>query len=274
MWPRKTAGLAERYLEMILGQTERAVPVGTARSKSFFTGGAQRGTVMGELLQSGLQYKSFGLSFQALQWQALQQEIRGGSAAGIAASAGAIVARGAAYATSLAIPLTLGGALAIQLQSLVAGKSVQPMDNTKFWIAALQKGGGFGIMGDYLFADMSRFGHTALETALGPTAGLVADILDPVVRLGQRGAEGEKINPGRAAVQFMGRYTPMISTLPYTRAAYRRMFLDQLQYLLDPEAHKYFRQQEQQLRRDTHQQFWWHPGEMTPDRTPDLMPSR
>ena len=130
-------------LEMIYGQTERAVPTGTARARSFVTGTAPRGSVMGELLESGLQYKSFALSFTTLQLQAIQRELHQG------------VAQGAAYAGSLAVALTLGGAMAMQLRSLAAGKDVQPMDVTTsqgiaFWMQAMQTGGGMGIMGDFL----------------------------------------------------------------------------------------------------------------------------
>lgn len=261
---QKNRKLAERYLEMILGQTERAVPTGTGRSRSLLTGVAQRGTVMGEILQSGLQYKSFGLSFTTMQWQALAQEV-----ATAKTKLGA-VARGAGYAGGMiALPLTLAGGLAMQLQNLVAGKDIQAMDTPRFWIAALQKGGGLGIMGDYMFADMNRFGHPFIESAAGPMIGLMADIAEPPIRLMQKGVEGKKTNPGREAVKFIGRYTPIVSTLPYTRMAYRRMFLDQLQYLVDPEAHKAFRQQEQKLKNETGQGFYWRSGETSPSRAPE-----
>lgn len=269
----KNRRLAERYLEMIGGQTERAVPTGTGRSRSLLTGVAQRGTVLGEILQSGLQYKSFGLSFTTLQWQAMQQEIVAGSAWGApwgaAFAVGAGVARGAGYAGSLAAALTLSGGLAMQIQSLAAGKDLQPMD-TRFWIAALQKGGGLGIMGDYLFADLSRFGHPMLETLAGPMVGLIADLAEPPFRLIQKQVEGQKTNPGREAIRLIGRYTPIASSFPVLRMAYRRMFLDQLQYLIDPEAHKYFRQQEQRLHRETGQGQFWRSGEMLPERMPEM----
>jgi hypothetical protein len=51
--------------------------------------------------------------------------------------------------------------------------------------------------------------------------------------------------------------------------AYQRMFLDQLQYLTDPDAHKHFREQQQNLKRETGQGYWWAPGDMTPQRSPE-----
>ncbi len=269
----KDRRLAERYLEMILGQTERAVPTGTARSRAFATGTATPGTIIGEIVASGLQYKSFTLSFMTLQMQAIMQEARGGSAAGVAAQTGAMAARGAAYAASLGTVLTLSGALAMQIQNVVAGRDIQAMD-TKFWIAALAKGGGLGILGDFLFKDVSRFGSSFLETLAGPTLSFIADVGKVPIGNAQKFLTGEKTHMARNVTDLAGRYTPMLSSLPYTRAAYRRMFLDQLQYLTDPEAHQHFRQQEQSLHRDTGQGYFWPPGETLPTRTPEFAEPR
>lgn len=264
---KKNRGVAERYLEMILGQTERAVPTGTARARSFVTGSAPRGSVFGELLESGLQYKSFTLSFTTLQWQALMRELNQG------------VARGAGYASALGVGVTLGGALALQLRNIAGGKDLQPMDAStgqglKFWLAALQTGGGMGILGDFLFADQTRFGHSLGETLAGPTVGLVSDVFKATTGNIQKAIQGKKTSAARDAINLAGRYTPVIASLPYTRMAYRRMFLDQLQYLTDPEAHKNFREQEQRMRRETGQGFTWRPGQMTPERLPELPTAR
>jgi hypothetical protein len=76
-------------------------------------------------------------------------------------------------------------------------------------------------------------------------------------------------NPfGREVVNTVGRYTPVVSSLWYTRAAYRNILLDQLQYLTDPEAHKNFRERGQRLRNETRQGMWWKPCEVVPDRLP------
>lgn len=270
---QKDRRLAERYLEMILQQTERAVPTGTARSRAFATGTATPGTIVGEIVQSGLQYKSFTLSFMTLQLQALMHEARGGSAAGVAVQGGALAARGAAYAASLGTVMTLAGGLAMQLQNIAAGRDIQAMD-TKFWIAAIAKGGGLGILGDFLFNDVSRFGASFLETVAGPSLTFMADVGKAGIGNIQKLVTGEKTHAARDLTNLMGRYTPMLSSLPYTRAAYRRTFLDQLQYLMDPDAHKHFRAQEQQLHRDTGQGYFWKPGESLPGRAPELAEPR
>jgi hypothetical protein len=255
--------IAKRYLEMIYGETERAVPTGTIRSRSFVTGRNPRGTWQSEILESGLQYKSFALSFTTLQWQAIKQELNQGPA------------RGAAYAGSLAVALTLGGALVLQIKNMAAGKDLQPMDAStgqglKFWTQSLQTGGGFGVMGDFLFSDQTRFGGSFTETLMGPTAGLISDAFKLTVGNAQQAIQGKKTNIGRETVRTVGKYVPIVSTLPYTRAAYQRMFLDQLQYLADPEASKYFHEQSQRMRHETGQGYFWPPGETQPTRGPQM----
>jgi hypothetical protein len=250
--------IAEQMLEMILGETERAVPSGTARARSFVTGMSPRGTWVGEILESGLMFKSFGLSFTTLQIQSLQQQLHLGAA------------QGAAYASSIAIGLTIGGALALQLKNMANGKDPQKVTDPRFWMQAMQTGGGFGIFGDFLFADVSRFGHSMQETLMGPVAGLAVDSWKLAGGNAMELIQGKNTHAGREAVNFAGRYTPVLSSLWYTRAAYRRVMLDQLQYALDPEAHKNFREAEQRLRREYDQEYFWHPGEIAPARAPQL----
>lgn len=251
--------VAERYLQMILGETERAVPTGTARARAMISAGQPRGTWVSEILESGLQFKSFALSFTALQVQAVMQEVHAGG-----------VPRGAAYAGALAIGLTLGGGLALQLKNIVNGKDPQPMDDPRFWLAALQTGGGVGLLGDFLFADVNRMGHNLGEQLAGPTVGLVTDLSKLTVGNVREAVQGKDTHIGREVVNFLGRYTPVASSLWPTRAAYRRIFLDQLQYLADPDASKAFRAQESKLRSETRQGFFWPPGDVLPARAPQL----
>jgi hypothetical protein len=127
-------------------------------------------------------------------------------------------------------------------------------------------------MGDFMFSDVNRFGQTQTESMLGPTFGAFVDVADKTTRENfAKLIRGEKSRFGRDLVdKVAGRYTPIASSLFYIRAAYRRMFLDQLQYHVDPEAHQHFRAQEQALHRQTGQGYFWHPGETLPARAPEM----
>lgn len=251
--------VAERFLGLIMGETERAVPSGTIRSRSALLQGVQRGTVPGELIESMLQFKSFGLSFTTLQLQALQGELAGGKS------------RGAAYAASLVLALTIGGGLAIQLNNIAQGRDPQPVNDPKFALAALQRGGGFGLFGDFMFADVNRFGSSFAQTLAGPSIGFIGDVGKFTIgNLQELATKGEATNAGREGVQLMRRNTPVASSLWQTRAAYNRVLLDQLQYLADPEAHRAFREQERRFEREQGGSFFWPPGQPVPERAPTL----
>ncbi|MDF3034353.1 MAG: hypothetical protein K0R76_1307 [Alphaproteobacteria bacterium] len=49
-------------------------------------------------------------------------------------------------------------------------------EDGKVWQAAILKGSGLGLFGDYLFEESCRYGHTFLTEAAGPTAGVASDV--------------------------------------------------------------------------------------------------
>lgn len=251
---------AEKYVEMVQSWTERAVPAGTPNARSFVTGAAKRGTIAGELLEGLLQFKSFTLSFTTLQIQA---------AVTMAAAKGRWSA--AKYAGGLAIGMTLGGALYMHLKSLADGKDPEDMRRPAFWTRALLAGGGLGIFGDFLFASYARDGMNPLASGLGPGVGFAEDLAGLTIgNIGEAFA-GKDTHAGREFRNFLGRYTPVLSTHWATRGAWNRIFLDQLQYLTDPAARQSFAARIGNLKRETGQDYWWRPGGgPTPQRQPDL----
>jgi hypothetical protein len=248
--------VAERYLEMILSETERAVPSGTKRSKALIPA-AGRGTIMGEVVQGALQFKAFGLSMVTLQLEAIRQELGRGAV------------QGAAYIGALALSTTLGGAIAVQLRDMVAGKDPQDVSDPKFWLKAAQTGGGFGIFGDFLFADANRLGYSLSETLMGPTINLVGDLYKIPAGAFQKLAGDEETSVAKQTIAALRRYTPGAS-LWYLRGGWNRVIMDQLEYLTDPEAHRAMRRREKRLQSTTGQEFFWRPGQVAPGRAPDL----
>jgi hypothetical protein len=263
---RQAAGLTdtlhERYLEMILQESEYAVPMGTLEAQARSYGRLRRGVLIDELRRSAMQYKMFGLTVAMLQSQRIVAEtlMRG-------------VVTGAKIAAGLVIGTTLLGALSVQLKELSRGKDARPMTDAKFWLAAFLQGGGAGIFGDFLFAEQNRFGGGLAETVAGPTVGNVAQALRLTAGNLQRSANGEKTNFGREAVQFLGRNTPG-SSLWYLRLGYERVLLDQLQELADPEAKAAWRRRVQMQKRDYGNDFYWMPGELAPRRAPSFISAR
>jgi len=248
--------LAEKYAELIHQWSERSVPSGDPRIKSVLTGGTPRGTILGELAEFGSQFLSFGMSFTARQLEAMYVYSM------LAKSRSGRVARGAWFFASMAAPLTVGAAFYTQVLNILGGKDPEDMTTASFWGAAFVKGGGGGLFADFVNRAENRYGQSFAETLPGPGAAFIGDTLDLTLRGIQTIMGGEDLKLGRNFSKYVGRYTPILSSHPATRAAYRRAFVEQLQWLTDPEADKSFRAQKNKG------SFWWEPGEVTFRRLP------
>lgn len=252
--------IAERYLEMILQETEYAVPSGTLQAKARSYGGLRRGVLTNEIWRSAGQFKMFGISVALLQGQRIAVET---------VSRG--MYRGAGYASALLITSTLYGALAIELKEIAKGRDPRSMNDPKFWGGALLQGGGLGIYGDFLASEQNRMGGGLARTLAGPSADVVAGALSLTSGNAARFLQGDNTNAGREAVRFLGQNTPGGSNW-YLRLAYERLVLDELQRLADPEAHAAFRRKVGQQRTNYGNEFWWQPGERGPRRGPAILP--
>jgi hypothetical protein len=257
--------LSERYMAMINAEMEFASPTGSVRARAFMLGQTRPGTFWGEAARSFAQFKTFGVLIAMLHGERAFRELAAGRGA-----------RGAAYAGGVLTLMTLWGGLAVQLKEIARGKDPRrmiPMDKqgAAFWGAAMLQGGGLGIYGDFLFSELNRFGGGIAKTAGGPALDRLNTLWNltggNVLQLGA----GEPTNFGRELTRAIGQNTPLIGTLWYTRAAYERIFLDQLQYLTDPEAYRAFKRRQQNQRRQYGNEFFWAPGAgAAPQRAPDL----
>lgn len=250
--------LAERFLEMIQSETEYAIPNGSNRSKIMLVDQNRPGTFLGEVLRSFAQFKSFGAVFIVLHGRRLHGLIAGNE-----------TRKAAAYAGSLLISTTLFGGLSLQLKGMAQGRDPQDMVDPAFWGAAILQGGGLGIYGDFLFSNLNRQGGGFATTLGGPVVQRANDLwnltMGNIVQL----ASSEKTHFGRELIKFAKGNTPG-STMWYTRLAWERLLLDQLQFLVDPEANKAFKSKQRFFRKEFGQEFWWAPGALTPSRAPDL----
>ncbi len=244
--------LAERYLEMIQAETEYAVPSGAHRSSTILKDRSRPGTFVGEVLRSFTQFKSFGAVFMILHGARTHAMIAGGD-----------WKNAAAYAGSLLVSTTLFGAAALQLKQAAAGREPRPVNDASFWGAALLQGGGLGIYGDFLFSQVNRYGGGFSTTLAGPLVQRANDLWNLTAGNAIQLASGEKTHFGRELVKFARGNIPG-SNIWYLRLAFERTVLDQLQYLVDPEAHKAFKRQQQFWQREYGQDFWWKPGERLP----------
>lgn len=261
--PNEIAGhdpkLAERYLGMILSETEYAVPSGTHRSRTVLIDQNQPGTLAGELLRSFSQFKSFGAVYAMLHGARIATYLTAKETRPL----------GAAYAGALLLTGTFFGALALELKQVAAGRDPRAINTPEFWGAALLQGGGLGIYGDFLFSDLNRYGGGIQANLAGPAAERLGDFANLTVGNVVQLASGDKTNFGRELINFARGNVPG-GNIWFLRLAWEHMVLDQMQFLVDPEANKSFKAKQQRWRHDFDQGFWWRPGAALPERAPDL----
>lgn len=235
--------VADRYLEAIHSMQDFAVPSTDLRGRNAVLGGTKRGSIPGEAIRFGLQFKGYSITLLMTHVsRAVGEAMQGRPGSALSYGAGLIIGN------------TLLGAVAMQLKELDKGRDPRPMNSPEFWGAAFMQGGGVGIFGDFLFADHNRFGGGIGQTLVGPGVSLVSDTAR--LTLGNVSDRGE--NAGRDVVDYLRRWTPGGSNW-YWAAAYEREILDQLQQAVDPASSRSFRRK-LQTADDLGTQYFYPPG--------------
>jgi hypothetical protein len=182
----------------------------------------------------------------------------------------------AGYAAALIASTIVTGAIANSVNDILSGKDPRTLDLSskegwKNWAAALAKGGGLGIYGDFLINTAEARGNTLAETLLGPQ---VADI-SKLLNVGQtlvsastdpNASTVKKLQPtGVSTVAALKSYVPG-SSLWYLKAAFNHLIFNQLSDYLSP---GYLDRMKVKARQQGHS-AWWEPDQATPSRAPDL----
>ena len=253
--PRLAQDLATRVMEMVNAETNFAVPSSSLKGRTTLIGDSRPGTIQGEIMWSFAMYKNFGVTLVNTHL------MRGMAQAGIKGKGG--------YFADLLISTTIMGALAMQLKEMTKGRDPRPMESTDFWMAAFLQGGGLGIYGDFLFADLNRNDRGLASTIAGPTFGLLDDLQNLTIGNLAEAARGDDTNAATELTKFASRYLPG-SSLWYMRLGLERMMFDRMKQYADPKARTKMRRLESRYRREYGQRYWWRPGQDEPGRLPDL----
>ena len=252
--PEAARELATNLMVMIEAETNVAVPSTSVRGQEFLGLAEEPGDIPGELLKSFAMYKNFGVTLVNTHiMRSLAQQTFTGKASMMA---------------NLVISTTIMGALALQLKEMSKGRDLKPLD-TKFWGAAFLQGGGFGLFGDFLFQNASRYDGGLSETIAGPVVGLIDDFRKLTFGNMYQAATGKTTNFNSELIGFTARYTPG-SSIWYARLAFERLVVDQAKLFVDPKAKTKMRRTESKYRKQMGQKYWWSPGKTSPKRGPDL----
>ena len=232
-----------KVMEMIHTEMDYAVPTPNARVRAITTWGNPKGTISGELARALTQFKSFPITLvmqhlnRALEMDKPMNRI--------------------AYATKVIAATTVLGGVALQMKELIKGKNPREMDE-KFLLEAQLQGGALGIYGDLLFNDTSRFGNSPTATLAGP----IGSTLEDAVKVLQ--SPFNRDNTAATMFNTAKNYIPG-QNLWYSRLITERYLTNNIQKLIDPEFESKTRRSMSKMRREKKQQYWWKPGDTTPD---------
>lgn len=204
--------VAQKLVTYILDREASGVISPGAREQRIATGGnTQRGTPVGELIRTVMQFKNFPLT--------ISTKVIGRAAYGKGKpDVSALI--------QLALLTGVAGYLTGAAKDVIRNKT--PKDPAKFATVmhAMATGGGYGFVGDLLFAEPG-FGKNPLVNLMGPTVGTAGDAVD----LAQSALWGTG-SKRRAAMLAINSIPG--NNLFYTRAALDQLILLQMQEELNP----------------------------------------
>jgi hypothetical protein len=244
--------LSERLQRAVQERSSYMAHQPDARTRAIATGGAQPGTLGGEMRLGFAQYKQFALERMSTHLMRVLYE----------GTPGQRVARGIAF-TLLS---TAAGAVAMQAAAVLAGKNPLDMYDPKFWFHAFAKGGAGGVFGDLLSEAFTGNPGAIGGAAGGTVGGLFGDVakagfaiprhalFDEHGRRATTTAQEDMINAGK-------RWTP---NTWYTKLAVDRFLWDTLQSLVDPNYRQSFHRANQAASRKGGTGYWFAPGAAVP----------
>lgn len=250
---------ATHLMGMILEEQNMAIIEAGSRERALLFGGTKKGTLGGELARAAMQFKTFPFAMLTRHWnRVLSMPDTGGR-----------WQHGAALFAMSAIT----GAMALEIKELLNGKDPRalwetndPVRMSKTWAACVMQGGALGIFGDFLTSTASRGGSDWTSTLAGPIAGVIGDVGNTAIGNMAKAAQGDETDVLADSVRIAKGLTPGAS-LWYAKAAFNNLVFGQLQEMASP---GYLDRMRRRTARETGQDYWWAPGEFTPERAPDL----
>lgn len=218
--------VATQFQAHLLDEQGMAVVEAGLRERTWMAPGTRKGTAMGEITKSMLQFKSFSASFLMRHGSRTmaQQGVQGK----------------AAYAIPLVAMTTILGGLVVQLNELKNGNdpatmwdSDDPDKTLDFMKRSFVAGGGLPVLGDILVAGMDTSGRDAGDFIAGPFGSDFKRILSLTIGNATQSANGIESNWLNEAYRFAKSKIPA-QNLWYTMAATNRMIFDNFQDMIAP----------------------------------------
>ena len=218
------------------------VPEATTLASVALAKALKRGTYRGEVAGFGAMLKSFPVAIYQIHLRTYYREMD-------------LMAGKVGYLPAYVVGAGGAGVLALQLGALAKGEGFYDMTDPRTLGAGLLKGGGLGIMGDFLFSNLNRFGGGMADTLAGPFFGMASDTTNLSVGNLQQMLRGEDTNLTVEALEFLNSWLPGTRTW-YLRLLKERLIVDQIRLEADPKERSKRRRRERALKRAGRPSFW------------------
>lgn len=232
------------------------VPEATTLSSVALGKNIKRGTARGEVAGFLGLLKSFPVAIYQIHLRTYYREQKWGSGM-------------VGYLPAYVVGTGGAGVLAVQLGALSNGEAFYDMSDPRTIGAGLLKGGGLGILGDFLFSNLNRYGGGISDTLAGPFFGLAGDFLNLTIGNVTEALQGKDMKLTSELLEFMNSWAPGTRTW-YLRLLKERLIIDQIRLEADPGARANMQRRERDMFKDTGRSSWWPAGKSGPDRSPDL----
>jgi hypothetical protein len=255
--------LAARLFGFVHDESEYAVVESDLATRAITTwGGQSAGTAAGEIARTVMQFKATPIALITRHWRRM---LEGGSAEGAP-----ILANRWAYGMALLGSGLALGAIGEQASQVLAGKDpINPVDHPKFWLKALLRGGGLGIVGDIFLTDTtdSRSPQEALgRITLGPSFGTAADVWELSKGNIDEYLAGKDTHAAAEALR-LGRSLTPVNNVWWVKPALDHGLLNALNESMSP---GYLQRVQDKARAQWGQRYWWALNDDLPSRPPDL----
>lgn len=235
-----------KFHQMVMSETDYAVPMPDARTRAITTGGLGRSTIEGQAWRSVMMLKSFPITIATTHFYRAAYQSTAGEKLG--------------YIGALVASTTVMGGLSLQAKDIAAGRKPRAVDQA-FIGQALAQGGGLGIFGDFILSDVNRFGGGIMQTIVGPMGQLANTATAFTLGNVRQAMLGEETNVLGEGAKILNRYTPDIwQTQLFSNAVYDQMLL-----MADPDAEQKFRRIIKRRQKEYNQGYWWKPGKPVPE---------
>lgn len=241
--------VATQFQAHLLDEQGMAVVEAGLRERTWMSAGQKKGTGMGELVKSMLQFKSFPAAFLMRHGSRAMSMEKGISKA--------------AYGVSLFVMTSVLGGLVVQLKELANGNDPQTAwdgenkwtlgFNSDFLVRSAVQGGGLSILGDILVAGTDTSGRSTSDFMVGPLGSDAKALLGLTVGNMTQYYENKDTNAANEAYKLLKNKIPA-QNLWYTKAATNRLVFDEMQDMIAPGyREKYLRKAEREHDRT---RFW------------------